>query len=85
LKNVSVLLLIIFVILLNGSTNGINTNYELMIKSIINSYFSALDKQNWSKAKGYCTYGSEMYNDTVQLENTINNYCFSHNDCRVVL
>ena len=51
---------------------------EAKIKSVINEYFLALNDQNWSKAKSYCVYGSDIYYAICQMEdlaNTIYSYC----------
>ncbi len=51
---------------------------EAKIKSVINEYFLALNDQNWSKAKSYCVYGSDIYYAICQMEdlaNTIYLYC----------
>jgi len=51
---------------------------EAKIKSAINEYFLAINDQNWSKAKSYCVYGSDIYYDTCQVEDLANTaylYC----------
>ena len=51
---------------------------EAKIKSVINEYFLALNDQNWSKAKSYCVYDSDIYYATCQAEdlaNTIYLHC----------
>ena len=89
MKKIHFLVITISVILffLSGCAGGVTTpsNDEIKVKNSINEYFLALNDQNWSKAKSYCTFGSEQYNDTTQLENTVKNYCFSYDDCRVVI
>ena len=86
-KYLLLLTFLVLAIILSGCAAGIVTpsTDEAKIKSVINEYFSALNDQNWSKAKSYCIYDSEIYNDVVQLENTVNTYCFSYDDCRVVI
>jgi predicted membrane-bound dolichyl-phosphate-mannose-protein mannosyltransferase len=42
------------------------------IKSVIYEYFSAINKQNWSKAKGYCVYGSDRYYKTGMIQDAVN-------------
>lgn len=82
-----VILFLMLTIILNGCTGNItsSSSNEIKVKSAVNGYFSALNDQNWSKAKSYCTFGSEQYSETIQLENTVKNYCFSYDDCRVVI
>ena len=41
---------------------------EAKIKSVINEYYLAINGQNWSKAKGYCIYGSDIYYAVCQYE-----------------
>jgi len=45
---------------------------ETAIKCVIQEYFLAINDQNWSKAKGYCVYGSDRYYATCVLEDAIN-------------
>ena len=76
-----VILFLVLAIFLSGCAGeGIVTpaNDEAEIKSVINEYYLALNDQNWSKAKGYCVYGSERYYKTCQgedLVNTLHLYC----------
>jgi spore coat protein CotH len=76
-----VVLFLILAIFLSGcSGGGIVTpaTDEAKIKSVINEYFLALNDQNWSKAKSYCVYGSDIYYAICQMEDlasTIHTYC----------
>ncbi len=75
-----VVLFLVLAILLSGCGGGIVTpaTDEAKIKSVINEYFLALNDQNWSKAKSYCVYGSDIYYAICQMEdlaNTIYLYC----------
>jgi len=76
-----VVLFLILTIFLSGCSGvGIVTPVtdEANIKSVINEYFLALNDQNWSKAKGYCVYGSDRYYAVCQGEdlfNTLSLYC----------
>ncbi|MBU4292590.1 MAG: hypothetical protein KJ770_00880 [Actinobacteria bacterium] len=80
-KYFSIILVLILAMFLSGcGSSGIVTpaNNEAKIKSVINEYFLALNDQNWSKAKGYCIYNSDMYYAICQMEdlaNTIYTYC----------
>ncbi|MBU4227456.1 hypothetical protein KKA86_05065 [bacterium] len=74
------LVLILAIFLVGCGSSGIVTpaNDEAKIKSVINEYYLALNDQNWSKAKGYCIYGSDIYYAICQMEdlaNTIHTYC----------
>ena len=75
-----VLVLILAVFLVGCAGGGIVTpaTDETKIKSVINEYFLALNDQNWSKAKGYCIYGSDRYYAVCQMEDSVNTlylYC----------
>lgn len=45
---------------------------EAKIKSVINEYCLAINGQNWSKAKSYCVYGSDIYYAICQTEDLVN-------------
>lgn len=76
-----VVLFLTLAIFLSGcSGGGIVTpaTDEPEIKSVIHEFFLAINDQNWSKAKGYCIYGSEKYYYISQLEDMVNTgyqYC----------
>jgi len=64
-----VFLFLVLAIFLSGCS-GIVTpvNDEAAVKSVIYEYFLAINDQNWSKAKGYCVYGSDQYYAVCQAE-----------------
>ena len=68
-------LVLILVLFLVGCSGGVITPAidESKIKSVINEYFLAINDQNWSKAKGYCVYGSDRYYATCTMEDLVNN------------
>ena len=75
-----VLVLILAVFLSGCGISGIVTpaTDEAKVKSVIQNYFLALNDQNWSKAKGYCIYGSDRYYAVCQMEDLVNTlylYC----------
>ena len=75
-----IVLFLILAIFLSGCGSGIVTpaTDEAKIKSVINEYFLAMHDQNWSKAKGYCVYGSDRYYAVCQFEDLVNTlylYC----------
>jgi uncharacterized protein YceK len=79
-KYLLILTILVLAIILSGCASGIVTpdTNEAKIRSIINEYFSALNDQNWSKAKSYCIYGEDLYYDVIQWEsvvNTLYSYC----------
>ena len=80
-KYFSIILVLILAIFLSGcSSSGIVTpaTDEAKIKSVINELYLAINDQNWSKAKGYCVYGSERYYWVCQGEDLVNTlylYC----------
>jgi len=83
MKRISILLLsiLILAIFLTGCSGGgvvTPATDEAKIKIAINECFLALNDQNWSKAKGYCVYGSNWYYAVCQMEdlvNTIHTFC----------
>jgi len=79
-KYFSIVLVLILAIFLSGCSGGVVTpaTDEAKVKSVINEYLLALNDQNWSKAKGYCVYGSDRYYAVCQMEdlfNTLYLYC----------
>jgi len=76
-----VILFLVLAIFLSGcGSSGIVTpaTDEAKIKIVINEYFLAINDQNWSKAKGYCVYGSDRYYAICQIESAVNSlyaYC----------
>ena len=67
-------LFLMLVMFLAGCGSGIVTpaTDEEKVKSVIQEYFLAINDQNWSKAKGCCVYGSDVYYETCILEDGIN-------------
>jgi len=39
---------------------------------LLSNFFSALEYQNWSKAKSCCVYGSDAYEIICEFENDVN-------------
>jgi len=73
-----IILFLILAIFLNGCSIGIvipDTN-EAKVRSVVQGYYSALNNQNWNKAKSYCVYGSEKYYKTCMIEDKINTLYF---------
>ena len=76
-----VVLFLILAMFLSGCAGGgivTPATDEAKIKIVINEYYLALNDQNWSKAKGYCVYGSDIYYAVCQTEALVNNlylYC----------
>jgi len=71
-------LLVIFVLLIAFFITGctVPSTYtgsdEAKIESVIKQFFSALNNQNWSKAKSCCVYGSDAYEAICEFENDVN-------------
>jgi len=63
-----IILLIVLSLLLSGC---IPLSDEAQITYLINRYYFALSKQNWDKARSYCLYNSDAYNDVTAIENNI--------------
>jgi len=65
---------LVLVIFLTGCTGGVVTPLtdEAKIENVIQEFCLALSDQNWSKAKSYCVYGSEIYSGLVEFEESWN-------------
>lgn len=80
-KYLFVILFFTLAIFLSGcSSGGIITPVtdEAKIKGVLYDYCLALNDQNWSKAKSYCIYGSDVYYSVCVKEDFINTlylYC----------
>ncbi len=61
-------LLIISIFILSGC---IPLSDEAQITYLINRYYSAINQQNWEKAKSYCIFNSIPYNDVINIENNV--------------
>ena len=61
-------LLIISIFILSGC---IPLSDEAQITYLINRYYSAINQQNWEKAKSYCIFNSIPYNDVISIENNV--------------
>jgi len=76
-----VLFLILAMFLSGCGGSGILTTPatdEAKVKSVVNEYYLALSNLNFSKAKSYCVYGSDIYYAVAQVEALVNNiylYC----------
>jgi hypothetical protein len=75
-----VLVLILTIFLVGCSSGGIviPATDEAKIKGVLYDYCLALNDQDWSKAKSYCIYGSEVYYNVCVKEDLINalySYC----------
>ena len=73
-KGILLLTFLVLAIFLTGCTGGVVTPLtdEVKIKNVIQELCLALSDQNWSKAKSYCVYGSEIYNRLVEFEESWN-------------
>ena len=73
-KGILLLTFLVLAIFLTGSTGGIVTPLtdEAKIENVIQEFCLALSDQNWSKAKSYCIYGSEISNKLVEFEESWN-------------
>jgi len=63
-----IILLIVLILILSGC---IPLSDEAEITYLINRYYFALIKQNWDKARSYCVYNSDAYNDVTNIENNV--------------
>jgi len=65
---------LVIAIFLTGCAGEIVTPLtdEAKIENVIQEFCLALSDQNWSKAKSYCVYGSEIYNRLVEFEEAWN-------------
>ena len=64
-----VIVLLLALILMLSGCGAISD--EAQIRSVINGFFNAVSNQNWDKARGYCVYGSDLYNEVTAQENFI--------------
>ena len=73
-KGILLLTFLVLAIFLTGCTGGIVTPLtdEAKIENVIQEFCLALSDQNWSKAKSYCIYGSEISNKLVEFEESWN-------------
>ena len=72
--------MILVMFLVGCSGGGIVTpaTDKAKIKGVLYDYCLALNDQNWSKAKSYCIYGSDVYYSVCVKEDLINTlylYC----------
>jgi len=63
-----IILLIVLIFMLSGC---IPLSDGAQITYLINRYYHALSKQNWDKARSYCVYNSEAYNNVAHIENNV--------------
>jgi len=63
-----IILFLILAIFLSGC--GIITDEE-KVRDVIDEYFSAINNQDWNRAKNYCIYESDVYYETCFLEDYI--------------
>lgn len=63
-----IILLIVLILILPGC---IPLSDEAQITYLINRYYFALSKQNWDKARSYCVYNSDVYNDVTDIESNV--------------
>jgi len=63
-----IILLIVLILILSGC---IPLSDEAEITYLINRYYYALSKQNWDKARSYCVYNSDAYDDVTDIENNV--------------
>ena len=73
-KGILSLTFLVLVIFLTGCTGGVVTPLtdEAKIENVIKEFCLALSNKNWSIAKSYCVYGSEIYNKLVEFEESWN-------------
>jgi hypothetical protein len=72
------LILIMFLVGCGGGGIVTPATDEAKIKSVLYGYCLALNDQNWSKAKSYCIYGSDVYYSVCIKEDfidTLYSYC----------
>ena len=77
MKKLIVSLIIILALLVSGcetiipdDNNGviIPVTDEEKVEDVVSDYISALSNEDWSKAKSLCLIGSDMYNETSELQ-----------------
>jgi len=82
-KCLLILTILVLAIFFSGCSGGITTPSTdgAKIENVIQEYYLALSDQNWSKAKSYCIYVSDLYNEVIQWENIVNTYPY----CDVII
>ena len=68
LSYTAIILLLALILMLSGC--GAISD-EAQIRSVISGFYNAMSSQNWDKARGYCVYGSDLYNEVTAQENFI--------------
>jgi hypothetical protein len=69
-----IILVLLVAVFITGCTAPPNYtgSDEAKIESVIKQFFSALEYQNWSKAKSCCVYDSDAYEAICEFENDVN-------------
>jgi len=83
MKKLTLVFLVVILCLSLAGCNGTvtpETNADKVeIKSVLQNFFLAINDQNWSKAKGYCVYGSDAWyiiENIVDAMDTLNIYYY---------
>ncbi len=65
MKKLTLVLLVVILCLsligCNGTVTPETNTDKVEIKAVLQNFFLAINDQNWSKAKGYCIYGSDAW------------------------
>ena len=77
-KNILLLVLVIILVLVFLGCNGEIITDESKVRNVIQEYFAAINEQDWDKAKNYCIYESNVYYETCDLEEHINDLIFQY-------
>ncbi len=79
-KSLFIILFLISVILLSGCAGVVTpATDEAKVKSVIQNFFLAINDQNWSKAKSYCVYGSDVWFIVMSIEDAMNTLYYYYN------
>ena len=84
-RKIVLLVLIIFWVSTFLGCNGEITIDESKVRNVIQEYFSAINEQNWDEAKSYCIYGSNVYYETCDLEEHIDDLIFQYGTIDFIL
>ena len=77
-KRIILSVFVLFLILVFIGCNGEVKTDESKVRNIIEEYFLAINEQDWDEAKSYCIYGSDVYYETCDLEDHIDDLIFQY-------
>lgn len=84
MKKLALLILVVVLLLgLMGCEAFTPISEEEKAESVVYDYFEAFNELDWDKAKSCCVSGSDMYNDTLQAQATLES--FGDYSCEIII